>query len=138
MPSCTVDRADRGGRSAIDLSSVWEHWLAAMSCSSSFVDADLHDFRDSPATREIYVYDSVRSASAAIGRASWSAEMRLSPSLGSPISRRHDDLLHTDALIRRSCESRAFVLNIREITGEQRRSCWQCRCEDCSRSIENR
>jgi len=23
-------------------------------------DADLHDFRDSPATREIYVYDSVR------------------------------------------------------------------------------
>ena len=24
------------------------------------VDADLHDFRDSPATREVYVYDSVR------------------------------------------------------------------------------
>jgi hypothetical protein len=24
------------------------------------VDADLHDFRDSPATREIYVYDSAR------------------------------------------------------------------------------
>ena len=24
------------------------------------VDADLHDFRDSTATREIYVYDSVR------------------------------------------------------------------------------
>ena len=24
------------------------------------LDADLHDFRDSPATREIYVYDSVR------------------------------------------------------------------------------
>jgi small nuclear ribonucleoprotein (snRNP)-like protein len=23
-------------------------------------DADLHDFRDSPATREVYVYDSVR------------------------------------------------------------------------------
>lgn len=23
-------------------------------------DADLHDFRDSPATREIYVYDSIR------------------------------------------------------------------------------
>lgn len=26
----------------------------------SLVDADLHDFRDSPATRETYVYDSVR------------------------------------------------------------------------------
>lgn len=24
------------------------------------LDADLHDFRDSPATREVYVYDSVR------------------------------------------------------------------------------
>jgi hypothetical protein len=24
------------------------------------IDADLHDFRDSPATREIYVYDSAR------------------------------------------------------------------------------
>ncbi|MGO9917568.1 MAG: hypothetical protein ACLQIB_23070 [Isosphaeraceae bacterium] len=24
------------------------------------VDADLHDFRDSPATREVYVYDSAR------------------------------------------------------------------------------
>ncbi len=24
------------------------------------IDADLHDFRDSPATREVYVYDSVR------------------------------------------------------------------------------
>ena len=25
-----------------------------------FHDADLHDFRDSPATREVYVHDSVR------------------------------------------------------------------------------
>lgn len=24
------------------------------------IDADLHDFRDSPATREVYVYDSAR------------------------------------------------------------------------------
>ena len=30
-----------------------EHYL-------DIVDADLHDFRDSTATREIYVYDSVR------------------------------------------------------------------------------
>jgi small nuclear ribonucleoprotein (snRNP)-like protein len=30
-----------------------EHYLELM-------DADLHDFRDSPATREIYVYDSAR------------------------------------------------------------------------------
>ena len=34
-----------------------------MSCDELFLeltDADLHDFRDSPATREVYVYDSVR------------------------------------------------------------------------------
>ena len=34
-----------------------------VSCDEQFVelrDADLHDFRDSPATREVYVYDSVR------------------------------------------------------------------------------
>ncbi len=30
-----------------------EHFLDLM-------DADLHDFRDSPATREVYVYDSAR------------------------------------------------------------------------------
>ena len=32
-------------------------------CDAQFIelrDADLHDFRDSPATREIYVHDSVR------------------------------------------------------------------------------
>ena len=34
-----------------------------VSCDELFLelkDADLHDFRDSPATREVYVYDSVR------------------------------------------------------------------------------
>jgi hypothetical protein len=32
----------------------WDHTFLEL------VDADLHDFRDSTATREIYVYDSVR------------------------------------------------------------------------------
>ena len=35
------------------LEAVEEGWLI-------LVDADLHDFRDNPATREVYVYDSAR------------------------------------------------------------------------------
>jgi len=62
-------------------------------CDAQFIelrDADLHDFRDSSATREIYVHDSVRLASAGIGLVCWFDVTRLSPSRDSTISRLFD------------------------------------------------
>ena len=47
----------------IDLRSTFVCLGTLVSCDELFLelkDADLHDFRDSPATREVYVYDSVR------------------------------------------------------------------------------
>jgi small nuclear ribonucleoprotein (snRNP)-like protein len=47
----------------VDLRSAYVCLGTLLSCDRQFLelrDADLHDFRDSPATREIYVYDSVR------------------------------------------------------------------------------
>jgi small nuclear ribonucleoprotein (snRNP)-like protein len=47
----------------VDLKSTFVCMGTLVSCDPQFLelrDADLHDFRDSPATREIYVYDSVR------------------------------------------------------------------------------
>src|SRR5258707_7072429 len=47
----------------VDLKSTFVCMGTLVSCDEQFLelhDADLHDFRDSPATREVYVYDSVR------------------------------------------------------------------------------
>ena len=47
----------------VDMRSTFVCLGTLVSCDSLFLefrDADLHDFRDSPATREVYVYDSVR------------------------------------------------------------------------------
>jgi hypothetical protein len=47
----------------VDLRSTFVCLGTLLSCDELFLDvrdADLHDFRDSPATREVYVYDSVR------------------------------------------------------------------------------
>ena len=47
----------------VDLRSTYVCLGTLVSCDVQFLelkDADLHDFRDSPATREVYVYDSVR------------------------------------------------------------------------------
>jgi len=47
----------------VDLKSTYVCLGTLVSCDAQFLellDADLHDFRDSTATREIYVYDSVR------------------------------------------------------------------------------
>jgi small nuclear ribonucleoprotein (snRNP)-like protein len=47
----------------VDLRSTYVCLGTLVSCDVHFLelqDADLHDFRDSPATREVYVYDSVR------------------------------------------------------------------------------
>jgi len=47
----------------VDLKSSYVCLGTLVSCDEQFLellDADLHDFRDSKATREIYVYDSVR------------------------------------------------------------------------------
>ena len=47
----------------VDLKSSYVCLGTLVSCDEQFLellDADLHDFRDSVATREIYVYDSVR------------------------------------------------------------------------------
>ncbi len=47
----------------IDLRSTYVCLGTLVSCDEQILelrDADLHDFRDSPATREVYVYDSVR------------------------------------------------------------------------------
>jgi hypothetical protein len=47
----------------VDLRSTYVCLGTLISCDVQFLeleDADLHDFRDSPATREVYVYDSVR------------------------------------------------------------------------------
>jgi len=47
----------------VDLKSTYVCLGTLMSCDELFLelkDADLHDFRDSSATRELYVYDSVR------------------------------------------------------------------------------
>jgi small nuclear ribonucleoprotein (snRNP)-like protein len=47
----------------VDLKSTFVCLGALVGCDEQFLelqDADLHDFRDSPATREVYVYDSVR------------------------------------------------------------------------------
>jgi len=47
----------------VDLSSSYVCLGAFIACDAQFLelhDADLHDFRDSPATREVYVHDSVR------------------------------------------------------------------------------
>jgi len=47
----------------VDLSSSYVCLGTFVACDVQFLelhDADLHDFRDSPATREVYVHDSVR------------------------------------------------------------------------------
>ena len=47
----------------VDLKSTFVCLGTLVSCDELFLeikDADLHDFRDSSATREVYVYDSVR------------------------------------------------------------------------------
>ena len=47
----------------VDLKSTYVCLGTLVSCDELFLelrDADLHDFRDSTATREVYVYDSVR------------------------------------------------------------------------------
>lgn len=47
----------------IDLSSTYVCLGTLVGLDREFlelIDADLHDFRDNPATREVYVYDSVR------------------------------------------------------------------------------
>jgi small nuclear ribonucleoprotein (snRNP)-like protein len=47
----------------VDLKSSYVCLGTLASCDDQFLelrDADLHDFRDSTATREVYVYDSVR------------------------------------------------------------------------------
>ena len=47
----------------VDLKSTFVCLGTLVSCDDLFLeirDADLHDFRDSAATREVYVYDSVR------------------------------------------------------------------------------
>jgi len=47
----------------VDLRSTFVCLGTMVRCDEQFLeiqDADLHDFRDSPATREVYVYDSVR------------------------------------------------------------------------------
>jgi small nuclear ribonucleoprotein (snRNP)-like protein len=47
----------------VDLKSTYVCLGTLVSCDDQYlelVDADLHDFRDSTATREIYVYDSAR------------------------------------------------------------------------------
>ncbi len=47
----------------IDLKSTYVCLGTLVGCDSQFLelhDADLHDFRDSPASREVYVHDSVR------------------------------------------------------------------------------
>jgi hypothetical protein len=47
----------------VDLKSTFVCLGTLASCDDLFLeirDADLHDFRDSTATREVYVYDSVR------------------------------------------------------------------------------
>jgi small nuclear ribonucleoprotein (snRNP)-like protein len=47
----------------VDLRSTYVCLGTLASCDEYFMellDADLHDFRDSTATREVYVYDSVR------------------------------------------------------------------------------
>jgi small nuclear ribonucleoprotein (snRNP)-like protein len=47
----------------VDLKSSYVCLGTLMSCDELFLelkDADLHDFRDSSATREVYVYDSAR------------------------------------------------------------------------------
>jgi small nuclear ribonucleoprotein (snRNP)-like protein len=52
-----------GRRVVIDLRSSYVCLGTLVGCDELFLelrDADLHDFRDSQATREIYVYDSAR------------------------------------------------------------------------------
>jgi small nuclear ribonucleoprotein (snRNP)-like protein len=47
----------------VDMRSTFVCLGTLVSCDALFLelrDADLHDFRDSSATREVYVYDSVR------------------------------------------------------------------------------
>ncbi len=47
----------------VDLKSTYVCLGTLVSCDERFLelkDADLHDFRDSSATREVYVYDSAR------------------------------------------------------------------------------
>ena len=47
----------------VDLKSTYVCLGTLVGCDEFFLelrDADLHDFRDSPATREVYVYDSAR------------------------------------------------------------------------------
>lgn len=63
-----LDRSERltqlvGQILVIDLSSTYVCLGRLIGFDREFLelaDADLHDFRDSPATREVYVYDSVR------------------------------------------------------------------------------
>ncbi len=47
----------------VDLASTYVCLGTLVGCDHQFLElheADLHDFRDSPATREVYVHDSVR------------------------------------------------------------------------------
>jgi hypothetical protein len=52
-----------GDQVVVDLSSSYVCLGTLRGCDAQFLelhDADLHDFRDSPATRELYVYNSAR------------------------------------------------------------------------------
>ncbi len=63
----STGRNDSPNWSARSSSSIWSSTYVCLGRLIGFdreflelADADLHDFRDSPATREVYVYDSVR------------------------------------------------------------------------------
>jgi small nuclear ribonucleoprotein (snRNP)-like protein len=62
-PSSRLLQAMIGRRVVLDLSSPYVCLGTLREIDPEFLalgDADLHDFRDSPVTREVYVYDSVR------------------------------------------------------------------------------
>jgi small nuclear ribonucleoprotein (snRNP)-like protein len=59
----TLLTASMGQVVVVDLKSTYVCLGTLVSCDELFLelrDADLHDFRDSLATREVYVYDSAR------------------------------------------------------------------------------
>jgi small nuclear ribonucleoprotein (snRNP)-like protein len=66
MTSCNLSpflEAMLGQVVVVDLRSTYVCLGTLVACDGEYLDirdADLHDFRDSPATRETYTYDSVR------------------------------------------------------------------------------
>lgn len=65
MTSCTSSLLEQliGQVVVVDLRSSYVCLGTLVACDGQYLDmrdADLHDFRDSTATREIYTYDSVR------------------------------------------------------------------------------